>query len=71
MDNWPEFIYGNMSIKEYVRLVRDSERDIKEEIALLTLRIRDIAKYPYDDPEETFKVTSKMCEAICSLLELI
>jgi hypothetical protein len=67
-DNWPEFIYGNKTIGEYVEVVRTENRDVKREIAALADRIRDIAKHPFPDPEDTFKHISAACRAIQALL---
>jgi hypothetical protein len=68
-DKWPEFLYGGLSIEDYVQLVlSDENREIKNEIFGLLNMIRDIAKYPYPTPEETFRYISAYCRAICALL---
>jgi hypothetical protein len=67
-DNWPEFLYGNSTIEEYIHLVRIEKRDVRNEVASLVNLIRDIAKHPYETPEETFKRISLLCRVIESLL---
>lgn len=68
VENWPECIYGNKTIEEYVEIVRTENRDVKREIAALVDQIRDVAKYPFPDPENTFKHISTICRAVKALL---
>jgi len=67
-DAWPEFLYGGLSIAEYVRLVLSEDRGIKREVIALVDLIRDLAKYPYPTPEEQFQRISLICRAIRALL---
>ena len=68
-DNWPEFLYGSLTLEEYADLVRRENRNGKDEISALVRLIRDIAKYPYDNREETFKRLALLCDAIQMLLQ--
>jgi hypothetical protein len=70
-DNWPEFIYHGKTIKEYVHLVREEERDVKEEIVALLRIVHDLAKHPHENPDENLRVVNAICEAIAFLLELL
>ena len=66
-DTHPEFLYGGLSIAEYVQLVLET-REIKREVIALVDLIRDLAKYPYPTPEEQFQRISLICRAIRALL---
>jgi len=70
-DNWPEFIYGQKSIKEYIHIVQEEERNVKEEIVALLRLIKDIAKHPFENPDENLGVVNVICEAIACLLEIV
>lgn len=70
-DVWPEFLYGGKTIDEYLQLVQDEKRDLKDEIVGLVRLIQDIAKYPYDTPEQTYEVTCALCCGIRALLNQI
>lgn len=65
---WPEFLYSNMSIKEYVQEVQDKEFDVKEEICGLLKVIQEFAR---EGPTDATKMIAKTCEAIAALLELL
>lgn len=69
-DTWPEFLYGSLTLDEYADLVRRENRNRKDEISALVRLIRDIAKYPYDNPEDTFKRLALLCDAIQTLLAM-
>lgn len=66
-DTWPEFLYGGLSVAEYVQCVLAS-REVKSELRGLIDLIRDIAKYPYETPEEQFQRISLICRAMRALL---
>lgn len=68
MDIWPEFLYGNMTIDEYIQLVNDEKRDIYEEIMGLTHLIQDVAKHPFEEPEHTFVLIRELCNGIRALI---
>lgn len=70
-DTWPEFLYGNKTIDEYLQLVQDEKRDAKKEIEGLVDLIQDISKYPYDTPQQTWGVTRALCCGIRGLLTKI
>lgn len=67
-NDWPEFLYSSLTLEEYIDLVRRENRNTKDEIAALVRLIRDIAKYPYETSEETFKRLALLCDAIQMLL---
>lgn len=69
-DNWPEFLYSSLTLEEYVDLVRREKRNTKDEIAALVQLIRDIAKYPYETSEETFKRLALLCDAVQMILAM-
>ena len=66
-DTHPEFLYGGMSIPEYVQHVL-STRDVKSELQSLVDLIRDIAKFPHESPETTFQHINLICRAMRALL---
>lgn len=66
-DTHPEFLYGGMSIAEYVQHVL-AERDVKSELRSLVDLIRDIAKFPHETPEQTFQSINQICRAMRALL---
>ena len=66
--DWPEFLYGKLPLDDYIALVDQEGRNRKDEIGALVRLIRDIAKYPYETGEETFKRISLICSAIHLLL---
>lgn len=70
-DTWPEFLFGGLSIDEYVALVREEEREIKDEIVALLCHLRDVAKYPFDSQEETSRRTMVVLEAVFHLFEYV
>ena len=65
---FPEFIYGDVSISEYIEKVITEKRDIKDEIIALVDFIADIAKYPFEDGEQTFLYINACCKAIRGLM---
>ncbi len=67
---WPEFLYGNKTVEEYVQLVLNEKRDIKHEISALVNLIRDVAKYPFETQEETFVRISLLCGVVQHLLAI-
>lgn len=67
-DIWPEFIYGDKEIHEYLELVVEEKRDLHREIVALVDFIRDIAKYPFDDSRQTFLYINACCKAIRGLM---
>jgi hypothetical protein len=67
-DAWPEFLYGGLSIAEYVQRVLSEDRGIKHEAIAIVDLIREVAKYPYPTPEETFQRISLLCRALRALL---
>ena len=69
MDVWPEFLYGSKTMGEYIQLVKDEKRDIREELVGLTHLIQDVAKYPFEEPEHTFILIREICEGIRALLQ--
>lgn len=66
-DIHPEFLYGGLSVAEYVQLVSET-RDVKSEVVSLVDLIRDLAKYPLPTPEEQFQRISLVCRAMRALL---
>lgn len=60
MSTWPEFLYGGLTIDEYVHLVQEEDRDVKEEVVALVCHLRD-----------TNENRSAISNAIFSLLELL
>jgi hypothetical protein len=66
-DTWPEFLYGGLSMSEYIQLVSET-REVKSELFALVDLLYDIAKYPYPTPEETFQRVSMICRAMRALL---
>lgn len=67
-DTWPEFLYGGLSVAEYVQVVLTENRHMKSELRGLVDLIRDVAKYPYPTPEEQFQRISLLCRAMRALL---
>jgi len=67
-DAWPEFLYGGLSIAEYVQRVLSEDRGIKHEAIAIVDLIREVAKYPYPTPEEQFQRISLLCRALRALL---
>lgn len=66
-DTWPEFLYGGLTIADYVQKVL-SERDVKSELQSLVDLIRDIAKFPHETPDQTFQHINQICRAMRALL---
>ena len=68
METWPEFLYGNKTMDEYIQLVKDENMNINEEIAGLTHLIEDVAKHPFEEPEHAFILIREICDGIRALL---
>jgi hypothetical protein len=67
-DNWPEFIYGEKTVEQYLKLVIQEKRDLHREIVALVDFIRDIAKFPLQDSQQTFLYINACCKAIRGLM---
>lgn len=64
---FPPFIYGNITIHEYIEYVI-KEKDVKQQIEFLLEFINDIAKYPFEDGERNFIYINACCKAIRGLM---
>jgi hypothetical protein len=51
-----------------VQRVLSEDRGIKHEAIAIVDLIREVAKYPYPTPEETFQRISLLCRALRALL---
>jgi hypothetical protein len=66
-DTWPEFLYGGMTIAEYVRHVV-AIRDAKSEVVALVDLLQDLVDHPFHPPEKTFQYVRVIAHAQRALL---
>lgn len=66
-DTWPEFLYGGMTITEYVQHVVTTRDPTSEVIALVEL-VRDYTDYPFRTPGKTFQYINLIARATRILL---
>ena len=67
MEEFPPFIYGTMTIRQYVTQVIEEKKDVKCEIIALVDFISKTAQFPFDDNEQTFLYINACCKAIRGL----
>lgn len=65
---FPPFIYDTITVADYVEQVISEKQDVKEEILAIVEFIRDLAKNPFEDGEQTFLYISACCKAIRGLM---